>query len=250
MLNILRLINNEKLMIEKELSKEDERLNYYTEFFKNNPCSSLKEAIAADACDLAIAITTNLLPEMPLEKIKRVVYGNRLIYEELDWDSLGKFAEILDMLSSDKELYEKSKNILLGKTKAGKLSNRKYEIEMSKTLKKLNDSIGNSPKDFIAFLDLYIEQTKIFAPVLATVSALRRVRDEQEASRTALEEAIKEEAVKLKEKEKEKMIDDTIRAEYNIKAILKPIVDAKNEYLKLEHDQKTTRRNLTKRRLA
>lgn len=250
MLNILRLINNEKLMIEKELSKEDERLNYYIEFFKNNPCSSLKEAIAADACDLAIAITTHILPDMPLEKIKRVVYGNRLMYEGLDWDSLGNFAGLLDTLTSDKEVYDKAKNILLGNTKLSKFSNRKYEIEMVKILKTLNESIGNSPKDFIDFLDFYIEDTNIFGDVFAPVVFLRRVKDAQESSRMALDAAAEEEGIKLKEKTKEKMVDDRIKAEYNIPKLLKVISEVRDEYLKLERDKKSKFKNLTKLRLA
>ena len=62
MINILRMINKEKIRIDQELLEEDERFEFYQEFFKKNKTSTLNDVINLNHSDLAIAIIINMDP--------------------------------------------------------------------------------------------------------------------------------------------------------------------------------------------
>ena len=105
MINILRMINKEKNLIDQELLAEDERLEFYREIFSRNTCTTLNEAIKANHSDLAVAIILNNEPEISVEEAKRVVYSNRDIFENLNIEAIGELVKLIDGLANNEDLY-------------------------------------------------------------------------------------------------------------------------------------------------
>lgn len=247
MIDILRQINKEKNLIDQELEQKDERLEFYRAFFKNSSCTTLNDAISANHCDLAIAIILNLSPHLSVEDVKEVVYGNEDIFANLNFQAISDITRLIDYFAHDHTLYRKTKKMLL-ENSGNRLTNMfKQEKEVAAMIKELTDHMGTTPKDFIAFIDLFIEEPQTVVLALSTVSTLREIEEEKEFHYFMINEIAQEEhSRKVKGKVQDKWVSERIRDDYNIANLLKPITDARNEYHQLEQVQRNKIRNLSR----
>ena len=167
MINILRMINKEKIRIDQELLEEDERFEFYQDFFKKNKTSTLNDVINLNHSDLAIAIIINMDPELSVEEVKEVVYGNRDIFENLNFDSISELVRLIDGLANDPELYHDiRKAAITGADK--KLTSRfKKESQMASMIRILTDSMDTTPEMFFDFVDMFIEHSEGFVIALS-----------------------------------------------------------------------------------
>ena len=244
MINILRMINKEKSLIDEELEQEDERLTFYRSFFSKNGCSSLSDAIKVNHSDLAISIILNMEPDLSIDEIKAAVYGNRDIFENLDMDSIGQLIRLVDGLASDPETYRKIRKSLGKGVSFSNVFSREGQIAIM--IKHLSDAMGTTPDKFINFVDTFIEHSDSFVCALSTVSILREIANEKEMHYQMIKEISEEEGAKIKGKVQDKWVTEMIYGDYNVANLLQPISNARKEYQQLEQEQRNRRRYLSK----
>ena len=246
MINILRMISKEKLRIEQELLEEDERLTFYQKFFKENKTSTLTDAINLNHSDLALAIIINMEPTLSVEEAKEVVYGNRDIFENLNFESISELVRLIDGLANDPELYEDIKKAATTGADQKFLSKFKKESQMASMIRMLTDSMDTTPQLFFDFVDMFIENSEAFVIALSTVATLKDIREEKEMHYQMIQGLCEEEGAKIKRKVQDKWVSEMVRDDYKIANLLKPISDARNEYHHLEQEQRNRRRHLSK----
>ena len=249
MINILRMINKEKNLIDQELLEENERLEFYREIFTKNGCSTLNEAIKANHSDLAVAIILNNEPALSVEDAKRVVYANRDIFENLNIETIGELVKLIDSLSGNKEMYASVRKTL---TKNGGISFSSIftkEGQLAIMLHHLADTMDTTPEAFLDFIDLFLEHSHGFVLALSTVATLREIKEDKEMHYQMIQEISEEEGAKIKGKVQDKWVTELIHGDYNVSNLLKPITNARNEYQHLEQEQKNRRRYLSKSKL-
>ena len=99
---------------------------------------------------------------------------------------------------------------------------------------------------FFDFIDMFLEYSEGFVIALSTVSTLRGIKAEKEMHYQMIREISEEEGAKIKSKVQDKWVSELVRDDYNIANLLKPIVDARNEYHRLEQEQRNRQRHLSK----
>lgn len=246
MINILRMINKEKNLIDQELLEEDERLEFYREIFSRNSCTTLNEAIKANHSDLAVAIILNNEPEISVEEAKRVVYSNRDIFENLNIEAIGELVKLIDGLANNEDLYSSVRKHLR-KEKGIKISSIfSQEGQIALMIQHLADTMDTTPEAFLDFIDVFLEHSHGFVLSLSTVATLREVKEDREMHYQMIQDLCEEENARVKTKVQDKWVSEMVRDVYDVKTLLHPIVEAKKEYHNLDQDQKNRRRYLSK----
>lgn len=246
MINILRMINREKTLIDQALATEDERLAFYQEFFKKNRCATLKDALAIDQSELAIAIIIHYAPNLSVDEIKNVVYGNSDIFEELDTSAIEEITKLIDHLANNRSLYEKAKKMILTNGDLQFSSIFKKEGQLAIMLRHLIDTMDANPKSFCTLVDYFFNDSKAFIAALATVTTFRDIRKEEEVRYQIINDLSELDSRKIKEKTKDKMVSSMTKDIYNVKKLLEPITAARDEYQSLEQATRTSKKNLSR----
>ena len=250
MINILRMINKEKIRIDQELLEEDERFEFYQEFFKKNKTSTLTDVINLNHSDLALAIIINMDPELSVEEVKEVVYGNRDIFENLNFDSISELVRLIDGLANDPELYCDIKKAAITKADKKFTARFKKESQMASMIRILTDSMDTTPEMFFDFVDMFIEHSEGFVIALSTVATLKDIKEEKEFHYQMIQDICEEEGAKVKRKVQDKWVSEMVRDDYKIANLLKPVNDARNEYHHLDQEQRNRKRNLSKTKVV
>ena len=250
MINILRMINKEKIRIDQELLEEDERFEFYQDFFKKNKTSTLNDVINLNHSDLAIAIIINMEPELSVEELKEVVYGNRDIFENLNFDSISELVRLIDGLANDPELYHDIRKAAITKADKKLTSRFKKESQMASMIRILTDSMDTTPEMFFDFVDMFIDHSEGFVIALSTVATLKDIKEEKEFHYQMIQDICEEEGAKVKRKVQDKWVSEMVRDDYKIANLLKPINDARNEYHHLDQEQRNRKRNLSKTKVV
>lgn len=250
MINILRMINKEKNLIEQELLEEDEKLLFYQEFFKNNRTSTLTDVININHSDLAIAIIINMDPTLSVSEVKRIVYGNKDIFEELNTDAVSELVRLIDGLANEPKLYQDIKDSLISGSDKKFLSKLRKENQMAGMIRVLTDSMETTPQMFFDFIDMFIEHSEALVIAVSTVTMLRQIQEEKEMHYQMIHDICEEEGARIKSKVQDKWVSELVRDDYNIANLLKPIVDARNEYHHLEQENRNRKRYLSKTKVV
>ena len=250
MIETLRVISDEKYRIDEKLKQKDERLEFYREFFKKNNCVTLTDAINANPADLAIAIIINKAPHLSVAEVKRIVYGNKRIFGELNTDVVDDLLIILEQFEEQYELYKKAKKILLNNeiNNLGNLFKKEGQlaIEVENTINKLNIY----PKDFFDFIEIYMKEHKSYGVALAVVATLKDIKEDKEEAYQAFADIAANEHIKIKQKEQNKWINEKINSDFKISELLKPLIAVREEYSKMDREDKVKHRELIRNKTA
>ena len=246
MIETLRLISEEKYKIDEQLKEENERLEFYKEFFKNNKCTTLDDALNCDLCELAIAIIINQGPHLSVEKVKKIVRGNKCIFGNINVDSADNLILVINDFYQQQDLYKKVKKIILNNEIKNITNHFSKAGQAAIELNKLIDKMETHPQDFFDYLDAHMEEHKSYGKALAVVSALKEIKDNKETAYQMFDNFSEQNGRRVKNKTREKIINDSLNYSYNIPEILKSLIAVKEEYIKLDCEQKQKHKELSR----
>ena len=245
MVELIKLINKEQLQIEEQLQQEDKTAIFYKEFFKKNPCSTIKTAAQSNKCDLAIALIARNHPELDIEEIKKAVHSNGIIFESLDTESFEIICAVIEKLEKD-EFVDFVREHLVGKKKLKFKDVFKEEAQIAYVLENHLKELDLSPTDFVSFMDLYLALPEEIAEAVSIIYALEEIETERESRQYIVQKACEDMGIKLKGKERKKIVAEEIEMNWQLAAVMKPIEEAKEYGRKKESEEKTRRKMLSK----
>lgn len=248
MINILRMINKEKNLIELELSKpEDERIIFFQNFFKKYKADTLSGAMDTPASELAIAIILQRVPSLSVETVKQAVYGTKPIFEEKDNESVAQLDALVTKFADDKTLYKKIRRMLETEEDYKLSSLLKKEGQLAIIVRLLLNETNIKPNDLFTLIDLYSENKEAFCETFAILDTLGKIAKDQEFHNFMIQAIVSDRGIKVKNKEREKEVRRIIGKDYNLDLLLDPLTQASSactqyEQSRREH-QKTLERN-------
>lgn len=248
MIEILRMINKEKNAIEQKLAEKDDRLEFYRSFFQASTCTSLDRTLKCNRCDLAIAIIIYNAPNLNVQEVKDIVYNNENIFKELNNDSMGEMAALLSGFQQETDLYQKVKTAILKNEKTFFSRAFKKEDRLAESIKRLAEAMQISPKYFIKFIDLTLDNPEPVVKAMSTVATLRTIEEEKKLHDDMFQEVAAEKGTKIKNKTLDKLVAGMIRDDYNIKGLLEPVTEVREEYISMDQKNHSMQKELNKRK--
>ena len=179
MINILRMINKEKNLIEQELAKpEDERITFYKEFFKKYKADTLSGAMETPTYELAIAIIGQRLPSLPIDKLTKVISSTKAIFDKDD-DNSDQLQTIVMNFSDDPALYRRIKKMLEAEDDYSLSSLMKKDGRLAIIVRHFLIESNIEPNDFFTLVELYIKHKQVFTETLAMLDVLKEIAKDQ-----------------------------------------------------------------------
>lgn len=245
MINILRMINKEKNLIEIELSKpEDERIIFFQNFFKKYKADTLSGAMDTPASELAIAIILQRVPSLSIETVKQAVYGTKNIFENRDNESVNQLDTLVMKFAEDKTLYKKIRRILETEEDYKLSSLLKKEGQLAIIVRHLLDETNIELNDLFTLIDLYSKNKEAFSETLAILDTLRDIAKAQEFHSFMIQAIGSGQGIKVKNKDREKEVQRLIDQGYNLALLLDPLTQASTSCTKYEQSRREHKKTL------
>ena len=245
MIELLKKIQIEINTIDNELAKEDKTLDFYNNFFRENNCTTLEKAATIDKCNLLIALVLRNNPYLSYEEVSDAIYAIRTIPEKFDAQTTAELLNTLDQF----ELFDNHNEVIDSLT-----TKRSFTLvdlfkkggPLIAAMLKLSEALGTTPEDFAKFLKLYYKEKDKIAESLATVMVLQEVLEDKELHQQMLSFVGEDLGIKIKDKQKQKLISKKIQDDYKTNIIMQPIREAEAYAKSLEQKERTRKRNLSK----
>lgn len=248
MINILRMINKEKNLIEQELSKpEDERILFYQEFFKKYKADTLSGAIETPTHELAIAVILQRIPSLSVETVTQTISNTKAIFNKED--EYNEQLEALVMKFADEpSLYKRIKRILETEEDYKLSSLMKKDGQLAIVVRHFLNESNIEPENFFSLVELYTKHKKIFCETLAIIDVLKKIASDREFHNFMIQLIGAGHGIKVKNKDREKEVRRIIGKDYNIDLLLEPLTSASKECAQYELDRKDRHKTLERQK--
>ena len=154
MLELLKKIHLEQASIEQELSKKNEKNEFYKEFFKKYGYSRIDDLLKIDICDFTIAFLASVDDSLPMEELIDAVYSNRELIENLDNEGLDEILTMVSNLDSLDLLEKVTEKLANGErvTRIREIFNKANAF--TEAVANIAEDKGSDPKSFAKFLKI------------------------------------------------------------------------------------------------
>ena len=248
MINILRMINKEKNLIEQELAKpEDERITFYKEFFKKYKADTLSGAMETPTYELAIAIIGQRLPSLPIDKLTKVISSTKAIFDKDD-DNSDQLQTIVMNFSDDPALYRRIKKMLEAEDDYSLSSLMKKDGRLAIIVRHFLIESNIEPNDFFTLVELYIKHKQVFTETLAMLDVLKEIAKDQEFHNFMIQMIGSGNGLRIKNKDREKEVRRIIGNDYKIDLLLEPLTTASKACAQYELDRKDRHKTLERQK--
>lgn len=226
MIEILRMINKEKNLIDQELALPyDERILYYKNFLKKYKADTLTGALNTPKSELAIVILLEQIPELSIEAAKELVYANKGFFDRDEIEGMGQLEELVRKFSNDPKIYKKIRKMIISQDDYKLTSLLSEEGRLSIILRHLIDEANIEPSAFFSLVEFYNKNTDDFEKTLAILSILRDIETEQAFHGMMLQALGSGYGVKVKQKDLDKEVRRIIGNDYHIDRLLEPLTN-------------------------
>lgn len=161
MLELLKRIHAEQERIEDELQKEDPKLEFYNNFFKNITHGSIKSYYAIDKCDLVVATLAAYDSSLPFEAIQDAIYSNRGVIEDIDLDQYGTLIDSFYEIYFAEELDNVISILKSNKKPTQTECDQSDTKAIASIMMELAEAYGTTPPDFAKLLTVLEEEITV-----------------------------------------------------------------------------------------
>lgn len=244
MINILRMINKEKNLIEQELAKpEDERITFYKEFFKKYKADTLSGAMETPTYELAIAVILQRIPSLSVETVTQTISNTKAIFNKED-ENNEQLEALVMKFADEPSLYKRIKRILETEEDYKLSSLMKKDGQLAIVVRHFLNESNIEPENFFSLVELYTKHKEIFCETLAIIDVLKEIANDREFHNFMIQLIGAGHGIKVKNKDREKEVRRIIGKDYNIDLLLEPLTSASKACTEYEMSRKERQKTL------
>lgn len=244
MINILRMINEEKNLIDKELSKpDDERIVFFQNFFKKYKASTLSGAMKTPTHELAIAIILQRIPSLSVEEVTQAICNTKAIFDKDD-ENNEQLSTLVMKFADEPAMYRRIKKILEAEEDYSLSSLLKKDGQLAIVVRHFLLDANIEPENFFTLVELYAKHRQVFCEALAILDVLKEIERDQEFHNAMIRLIGEDAGIKVKNKDREKEVRKMIGKDYNIDLLLEPLTSASKACVEYELSRKDHQKTL------